>query len=233
MFADAIKSTIHPATWAVLGIKRDALGTQIAHRGTAFAVDNDGHLLTCWHVTYMDEGCTLECDEFIVAQPDLNPAQYGAKLVARERNRDVALLKIAGGVRTKYVGLVDSTVPLGRSCCALGHPLSVTDPSTMSMRIFTRAAAGIVSTPYSSPRFPGTPLIKLYEVDFFTHGGASGGPLFLRNGTVFGFVSGSHLIDDGKGNKTRSNLSVCIDIREAIEFLKPLNINLQIHRRVK
>ena len=233
MFADSIKKAVHPATWAVLGLKTDAMGTSLAHRGTAFAVDSKGHLVTCWHVTYMDQDCTIECDEFLVAQPDIGPAQYKAKVIAKERDRDVALLQIVGGVSTKSLTLVDASVPLGRSSCALGHPLSLTDPATMSMRIFTRAAGGIVSSAYNAARFPGTRPINLYEVDFFTHGGASGGAVFLRAGEVFAFVSGSQLIDDGAGNKTRTNLSVCIDIREAIEFLKPLNVNLQIRRSVK
>ncbi len=231
MYARCIKSKIHPATWVVIGLKQTALGTQILHRGTAFAVDSIGHLLTCWHVTFMDQDCQVDCDEFIVAQPELAPAQYVAKLVKKEKNSDIALLKIDGAVRTKPIRLVDQTVPFGRSCCAFGHPLSMQDPTTNSMRIFTRAAAGIVSMPYQAAGLVnGGKPVRYYELDFFTHGGSSGGPVFRRNGDTFAWVRASLLLDDGTGNKKRSNLSVAVDIREAIEFLKPLNINLQIRR---
>lgn len=177
----------------------------------------------------MDEQCSLECDEFLVLQPELGPARYSATLVAKERDRDIALLKITGDVKTKPLTLCNTGVPFGRSCCTFGHPLSLSDPSTQSLRIFTRSAGGIVSMPYSAGRFQGTRPIALYELDFFTHGGSSGGPVFLRTGHVFAFVSGSMIIDDpASGNKVRSNLTVCIDIREGIEFLKPLNINLKV-----
>src|SRR5579862_5208033 len=121
MYAQCIKSKIHPATWAVIGVKQTALGTQIAHRGTAFAVDSIGHLLTCWHVTYADQNCQTECDSFFVAQPDLNQTMYQATLVKKEQNRDVALLKIDGAIRTKPVRLLGRTVPFGSSCCMFGH----------------------------------------------------------------------------------------------------------------
>jgi len=232
MYARSIKSKVLPATWAVIGVKQTALGTQIAHRGTAFAVDSNGHLLTCWHVTFMDQDCQIDCDEFIVAQPELAPARYAAKLVKKEKNSDVALLKIDGAVRTKPIRLVDRTVPFGTSCCAFGHPLSMQDPTTNSMRIFTRAAAGIVSMPFQSAGFAGGKLVRCYELDFFTHGGSSGGPVFRRNGDVFAWVRASLLLDDGSGNQKRSNLSVAVDVREAIEFLEALNINLQIRWRV-
>lgn len=82
--------------------------------------------------------------------------------------------------------------------------------------------------PYTIPIYPGTRPISLYELDFFTYGGASGGPVFLDNGDVFAFVRSSLMLDDGTGKKTRSNLSSAVDIKEAVQFLKPHGINLQI-----
>jgi S1-C subfamily serine protease len=229
MFADAIKSTVHPATWAVIGTKRDANGNLLTgHRGTAFAIDTKGHLLTCWHVTYTDDTFTEECETLHVMQPQLGTPQYDATVVAKEKDRDLAVLKITQDVRTKPVTLLNKLVPFGRSCCAFGHALSAIDQASQSMRIFSRASAGIVSMPYDAGRFPGTRAVSLYELDFFTHGGSSGGPIFLRDGSVFAVVSGSLLIDDGNGKKARSNLSVSIDVREAIQFLQPLNIKAQV-----
>jgi S1-C subfamily serine protease len=221
MYARCIKSRIHPATWAILGTK----GKQMAHRGTGFAVDPAGHIVTCWHVTYADTDCKVECDEFYLVQPEFGPTLYKAALVQKDKDRDVALLKIQDQITTHPITIVSKRVPFGRSCCSFGHPLSVTDPASKSMRIFTRAAAGIVSMPFEAARWTGTRQIKLYELDFFTHGGSSGGPVFRRSGDVFAFVSGSQLVDDGAGKKVRSNLSVAIDILEAVEFLKPLNIH--------
>ncbi len=230
MYARCISSKVHPATWAIIGVKRDALGITIAPLGTGFAVDRSGHILTCWHVTYMDRDQQIECDEFLVTQPGLGPARYKADTVTKDKDRDVALLRIDGNVRTKPVTLLDRNVPFGSSCCAFGHPLSSTDPTTKSMRIYTRAAAGLVSMPIRAATFPGTRPVRLYELDFFTYGGSSGGPVFLPNGDTFAWVRASLLLDDGSGKKKRSNLTVTVDIREAIEFLKPLKINLKIRR---
>lgn len=228
MFAECIRDHIHPATWAVVGLKKDALGQQFSHRGTAFALDASGHLLTCWHVTYMDKECQTECDDYLVLQPELGPARYSATLVAKDKDRDIALLKIAGDVKTKPVQVFGGTAPLGRSCCSFGHPLTVVDAASGSMRMFTRAAGGIVSMPFQASIWPGSRPVSLYELDFFTHPGSSGGPVFLRNGNVIAFVQSSRLLDDGTGKAIRSNLSNAVSIREAIEFLKPLDINVKV-----
>lgn len=230
MFADCIKQRIHPATWAILGVTNTPQGAAMRHRGTAFAVDAQGHLVTCWHVLFRDNTLATECDSFIAVQPDRGGVQHVAVVVGKEKDRDIALLKIDGKVKTQPVKLYDGAVPSGTSCGGFGHPLSAVNTSTNNIRIFSRACAGIVSMAYTSPRFAETRLIQLYELDFFAHGGASGGPNFMRNGDVFALVSGSTLIDDGAGRKVQSNLSVSIDSREVIEFLKPFGVNADIRR---
>lgn len=227
MFANCIKSIIQPATWAVFGEKVDVLGRQVSHRGTAFALDAHGTLLTCWHVTFMDKDCQEECDEFVVVQPELGAKKYSAKLIVKDRDRDLALLQIEGAPPTRPVKLAQGEVPWGRSCCAFGHPLTVTDPVSKSFRLFSCAASGIVSTPTRHALFHGGRPIKGYELDFFTHGGSSGGAIFLRDGTVIGSVHGSRLLDDGKGNQVRSNLTIAISVEEAVELVKPFNIKLK------
>ncbi len=229
MFSRCIRQKVHPATWAVLGAFKTKQGMMGGHRGTAFAVDSEGHLLTCWHVAYTDETFTKELDEFAVIQPEVSQQPVPAKMIAKLKDCDLALLKVEN-TKTRPVQLIDNVVPFGRSCAAFGHPLSVTDPATGAMRIFSRSASGGVSMPFVEPRFQGTRPVRLYELDFFTHGGSSGGPVFLSNGQVFGVVSGSRLLPDASAKPTRSNLSLAIDIREAIEFLKPLNIKLQTSR---
>jgi S1-C subfamily serine protease len=233
VFAECIKKTIHPATWAVIGMKKTAKGPETGHRGTAFAVDSKGHLITCAHVTYYDEACTVELDEFAVFQPELGPTMHKAKLIARDGNRDVALLKIDADVKTPAVPLLRDRVPWGKTCCAFGHPLSVLDQASQTMRVFTRAAGGVVSMPYNGAiDANGTP-ISLYELDFFTHGGASGGPVFLRTGEVFAYVRASLMLPDATGKHTRSNLSMAVDIHEAVEFLKANNVNPQVRGRTR
>lgn len=232
MFADCIRAKIHPATWAVVAFKRDLVGLKAAPRGTAFAVDVHGHLLTSWHVTYMDEDCTEEPDEIHVLQPEVDPNRpLSAKVVARDRCRDLAILRIDGKTKGAQLNGAEDPVPWGTSCCAFGHPLSVGSQEAQTIRIFARASAGVISMPYRNQRYPGCIPIRLYEVDFFAHGGLSGGPLFDRTGSVFGVISGSLLTnhhDGGSKPTARSNLTVAIDIVEAIQLLHANGIKPQL-----
>lgn len=229
MFANCIRNHIHPATYAVVGLKNETVGQSASARGTAFGIDSKGHLLTCWHVPYWDEDCTIECDELMVVQPEIDlTKRYIADVVAREKDRDLAVLKIRDeSVKSHRVHLEGPAVSYGASCATFGHPIAVSAPN--GIRIFTRASAGLVSMPYVDPRFPGCRQVRLYELDFFAHGGISGAPLFLRTGRVFGVMSGSRLLPDESGKLTRSNLSLAIDIREAIDMLHGLGIQPQVH----
>ena len=80
MFSDCIRDKVHPATWAVVGIKKEPTGSKVSLRGTAFAVDVFGHLLTCWHVTYMDTDNTEEPDYFEILQPGITPRSASGAL---------------------------------------------------------------------------------------------------------------------------------------------------------
>lgn len=164
-----------------------------------------------------------------MTQPEFGGKLIKATLVAKDKDRDIALLKIDDGTVTRPVTVLADPVSFGTSSCSFGHPLSMTDPATKGLRIFTRAAGGLVSMSFVAARWNGTKQIRLYEFDFFTHGGSSGGPVFRPSGDVFAFISGSKLVDDGSGKQVRSNLSLGIDIREAVEFLKPLNIYPKTH----
>ena len=225
MFAPAISKSVHPATWAILGMKKIDKDKRLAHRGTGFAVDSSGHILTCWHVTFWDKDCKTDCDELYVMQPEFDPdKRLKVKLVHRDKAKDLALLKIEDdGEKTHSVRLVKDTVPFGRSCAAFGHPLSMVGGN--SMRIFTRAAGGMVSMPYTNPCWDDTEPVKLYELDFFTHSGVSGGPVILRGGEVFGVARASVVLNHKDPTKaTRSNLSIAISSIEVVEFLHGLDI---------
>lgn len=228
MFASCIRQKVHPAIWAVVCIKKDLVGTTAYPRGTAFAVDTHGHLLTCWHVSYVDDACTVEPDSIEVLQPELDLKRVlQAKVILRDKCRDLAVLEVQEPTKPVQLNGSQQRVPWGTSCCAFGHPLAVAEQA--GLRIFTRASAGVVSMPYANPRWNGCTPIRLYEVDFFAHGGLSGGPLFDGSGHVFGVISGSLPADSSHGGKTaRSNLSIAIDIVEAIQLLHANGIHPQL-----
>lgn len=229
MFSECIEEAIHPATWAVIGYHNTEQGQEVGHRGTAFAVTQDGTLVTCWHVTFRDAEEGIDLDKIEVLQPEIAvDTRYEVDLIARDKTRDSAALQIRDDtIETTPVRLHEAEQPVGygTSCAMFGHPLAAATPN--GLRIFTRASGGLLSMPYRTPRFEGCAPIRLYELDFFTHGGSSGGPVFLPDGTVFAMVSGSRLIArGGDQDPRRSNLSIAIDVREISEFLESLGIDL-------
>lgn len=232
MFADCIRQSIHPAVWAVIGVKGEDIGYLHRPHGTAFAVDDGGHLLTAFHVLYMDRECTREWDHFVINQPEINPDRYlEAHVVAREKDSDLALLKITDPSDRQTTAVrfyTGDPVYFGTSCAAFGHALSVVEET--GIRIFTRACAGVVSMQYDAALYSGAKAVSLYESDFFVHAGLSGGPVFLRDGAVFGVVSRS--LPLGADEDTRSNLSIAIDIREVIEFLQSVDVQPKPRRHV-
>ena len=87
--------------------------------------------------------------------------------------------------------------------------------------------------PYKNPCWEDTEPVRLYELDFFTHSGVSGGPVILRGGEVFGVARASVVLNHKDPAKaTRSNLSIAISSIEAIEFLHSLDIKPKLVRHV-
>lgn len=148
---------------------QDSTGTQIepVGSGTGFIIDNDGHIVTNWHVV---EGG----DRFEVVFAD--GASREATLVGSDELSDLAIVRVEGDL-PGIVPLGDSDMlKPGQPVLAIGSPLGA----------FTNTVTqGIVSA--IGRDFPGSQTYtNLIQHDAAINPGNSGGPLFNFNGEVIG-----------------------------------------------
>jgi 2-alkenal reductase len=139
--------------------------------GTGFIIDDDGHLVTNWHVV---EGG----DEFVVLLA--SGEERDAELIGSDRLSDLAVLDMEGDVpATVPFGDSDALHP-GQTVIAIGSPLG---------EFTTTVTQGIVSALNRDfGQFGGDPRLynNLIQHDAAINPGNSGGPLFTLAGEVVG-----------------------------------------------
>lgn len=158
--------------------KKEQNSTSKEWSGTGFALEN-GYVVTNHHV--------VDGAKKIVVQGidgDFN-TQYTATIVGRDKNNDLALLKITDtsfqGFGTIPYSITDEMADVGEDIFVLGYPLT----STMGDEI--KLTTGIIS---SKTGFQGN--VALYQISAPIQPGNSGGPLFDIKGNVIGVVSAKH-----------------------------------------
>ena len=176
--AAAVVEQVSPSVVTVINEQRtpDLFGPaaaepQPAGSGTGFVVDEDGHIVTNWHV--VDGG-----EEFSVVFAD--GEERPATLVGSDETSDLAVVRVHGEMpAVAPFGDSDALVP-GQPVLAIGSPLGA----------FTNTVTqGIVSA--VGRAFPDAPGAATYYTNLIQHDAAinpgnSGGPLFNLAGEVVG-----------------------------------------------
>lgn len=191
---------IMPALWFVIPVRADGTGLhEWRHGGTAFAVTSNGLLFTAAHVTYTDLAQRTRAEWLFVVRPELDfpGCRFGinglssARVIASDEVADTAVLQIEKlSAPLPHVSLLFSSPAVGASCATLGYSAVHGDPK-IGFSAYARAAWGMVSTtpyPFSDH---GREMRQIQEVDMVVHPGASGGPVFLPTGEVFGVIRGT------------------------------------------
>jgi len=176
--------------------------------GTGFAINQDGYIVTCNHVI---DGAT------IIKIKGVNGSftkAFSAKVVSRDVNNDLAILKI-DDANFKTCGTVpyiikSSQSEVGSSIYILGYPLT----ATMGDEI--KLTDGIIS---AKSGYKGD--ITSYQVSAAAQPGNSGGPLFDKNGNLIGVLNAKHLEAENASYAVKSNYLISF-----IESL-PATITLQ------
>ena len=140
--------------------------------GSGFIVSPKGHIVTNAHVVEGMETFTVTLND---------GKEYKAKLIAADKLKDIAILKIeAGGLKVAPLG--DSTkVRIGEPTIAIGSPFGLVATVT----------EGIISTTARDPKDLRMPsdqrrVHKLLQTDAAINQGNSGGPLLNAKGEVIG-----------------------------------------------
>lgn len=143
--------------------------------GTGFAIAADGLVATCHHVV---EGATVIRIRGVNGDFDKT---YSAKVVATDKNNDLAILKIEDAnllISNIPYHLLDKNAEVGEEVFALGYPLR----ALMGDEI--KLTNGIVS---SKSGFQGD--MTAYQTSVAVQSGNSGCPLFDQKGNVIGIIS--------------------------------------------
>jgi len=161
--------------------------------GSGFIWDDQGHIVTNFHV--IEDG-----DIFSVALP--NQEQRQARLVGREPNKDIAVLRIQGDLSGLFPVKPGSSKDLqvGQKVIAIGNPFGFDHTVTK----------GIVSALGRSMLGAGGVTIReMIQTDASINPGNSGGPLLDSNGELIGM--NTMIISPRSGTSSGVGFAVPVD----------------------
>ncbi len=141
--------------------------------GSGFIISADGYVVTNNHVVAGEQGrSTIE--SITVTMPD--GKEYDAKLIGRDPQSDLAVLKINRNEPFPFVRFGDSTKSrVGDWVIAIGNPFGLGGTVT----------SGIISAVYRNTGSGGA-YDRYLQTDAAINRGNSGGPMFDLNGNVIG-----------------------------------------------
>jgi serine protease Do len=163
--------------------------------GSGFIIDRDGHIVTNNHVI---EGA----DEITVRLS--NDKEYDAKIVGRDPNTDLALIKIKGASDLVPLKMGDSDqLAVGSWVVAMGSPFGL--EQTVTAGIVSAKGRVIGSGPYDD----------FIQTDASINPGNSGGPLLNMNGEVVGINTA--IVAQGQGIGFAIPVNLAQDIVRQLE----------------
>ncbi len=140
--------------------------------GSGFIISADGYIVTNNHVITAD-GKGAQVESITVTMPD--GTDYPARLVGKDPESDLAVLKISAPKALPFVKFGDSSkARVGDWVVAIGNPFALGGTVT----------AGIISAVYRNTG--GGAYDRYIQTDASINRGNSGGPLFDMNGQVVG-----------------------------------------------
>ncbi len=141
--------------------------------GSGFIVNSDGLIVTNKHVVDIDKA------DFTVITS--NGKKYPAKVLAKDPNHDLAVLKISGSnLPTLKLGNSDE-LQIGQSVIAIGNTLGEFS-NTVSRGVVSGLSRSIIASSQNSSE----KLEQLIQTDAAINPGNSGGPLLNLRGEVIG-----------------------------------------------
>ena len=146
--------------------------------GTGFIVTSSGHIVTCQHVIQGARSIRVT----------LNSGQrVDATVVASDRNRDIAILKInpPSGANLKVAKIAQSVPVQGQPLLVVGYPES-TNIGTAQMSVFLGVCSAVKMMTNSNQN---SSQYRYIQSDAAMNSGNSGGPLINMKGEIVGMVS--------------------------------------------
>ncbi|WP_099314077.1 S1C family serine protease [Clostridium paraputrificum] len=186
--------------------------------GSGFIINEDGYILTNYHVVELAISNNTKDVTVILS----NGEEVAAKVVNYDQNRDIAMVKLADGIKVPAVAeLGDSDgLYVGQEVVAIGTPLGKNFAQTLTK--------GIVSGVNRNLTTEGGNTGDYIQTDAAINSGNSGGPLINTKGEVIG-INTAKL--SGQSETTIEGMGFAIPINDAkdrIESLSKPILNLGI-----
>jgi S1-C subfamily serine protease len=176
--------------------------------GTAFAINNQGYILTNYHVLEGSSNYSV-----IGINEDFNK-KYTAELIISDQTNDLAILKIGENINFGNIpySFINTISEVGDNVYALGYPLR----ATMGDEI--KLTNGIIS---ANSGFAGD--ISSYQISVPVQPGNSGGPLFDADGNIVGIINAKHT--------GAENVSYAIKIPYLYNLIQVSGKNIQLNNQ--
>ncbi|WMJ75180.1 serine protease [Cytophagaceae bacterium ABcell3] len=174
--------------------------------GSGFAISDNGYLVTSYHVVKGAKG--------IIVERSYDETVYPAKVVYKDKQRDLAILKI---VDTTFTGFGNLAYTINESYLA-----------DLGERVYTLGfpkedvvyGEGSIS---SSTGYEGD--TTSYQISVPVNPGNSGGPLLDEKGQVIGIISGKHMGVESAAFAVKSQyLLQIIEELKADSLAEPINL---------
>jgi S1-C subfamily serine protease len=186
---------------AVVGIdyplpSEEVYGRRSSFRGSGFVIRRDGLILTNAHVVQDRPRVTVKL---------LDGRQYDAVVVKRDKDQDIALVKVAAPVDLPTLSLAESEEDIvGEIVLAVGHPHS--HGWTVTMGLVSATGRTIPLQGLDGPANP-----NMIQTDAAINPGNSGGPLVTTDGKVLGMNTA--LLSPG------SSIGYCVTASKLRQFV--------------
>ena len=166
--------------------------------GSGFVIDEDGYILTNYHV--VEEAYAGDYEVSVVMY---DGTEYIAEIVGFDEDTDIAVLKIdAEGLSAAELG--DSeTLTVGQVVYTVGNPLGELSYTMTSGIISARDRAITTDTDVA---------VNMFQIDAAVNEGNSGGPVYNSQGQVIGIVTAKYASTGVEG------LGFAIPISDAVHI---------------
>ena len=176
--------------------------TSAAVAGSGFIIDENGYILTNYHV--IEEA---EAGGYDISVVMYDGTEYMAEIVGFDEDMDLALLKIdASGLSAAVLGDSEN-LSVGQIIYTVGNPLG---------ELSYTMTSGIVSARDRVITTDSDAAMNMFQIDAAVNSGNSGGPVYNSQGQVIGIVTAKYSSYGVEG------LGFAIPISDAVEVANQL-----------
>lgn len=179
--------------------------------GTGIIMSKDGYIVTNAHVIYDDEYGYGEVSSVQIQMSD-EETTYDARIVAYDKEADIAVLKIDADNLTPAEFGDSSSCEVGEMVVAIGNPLGLQFQNTVTCGIISALDRKVTINDNT---------MTLIQTDTAINNGNSGGPLINSSGQVIG-INSAKMSSTYSGEATVEGIGFAIPMSEAKSIVDDL-----------